>query len=101
MNRIDPNSRDAEIDINTSANTDLPGSQINADIILTNLNVSTEPNQMKPEEKKSCDKFGRSEIPIQIHYSSQDAENGPKRKSKKIKEFGNANGWLGNPNGSS
>ena len=101
MNRIDPNSRDSEIDINTTANTDLPGSQINTDIIPTNLNVSTEPDQMKTEEKKSRDQFGRSEIPIRIHYPSQAAENSLKRKSNKIKEFGNANGWLGNPNGSS
>ena len=61
MNRIDPNSRDSEIDLNISANTDLPRSQINADIIPTNLNEPTEPNRMKSEEKVSYDKCGRGE----------------------------------------
>ena len=87
MNRIDPNSRDSEIDLNTSANTDLPRSQINADIIPRTLNESTEPNQMKSEEKESCDKCGRSEIPIPIHYHSQEPENSPKRKNKKSKSL--------------
>ena len=89
MNRINPNSRHSEIDLNTSANADLPRSQIHADIITPNPNESTELTQVKSEEEKSYDKCDRSEIPIQIEYYSQEPENSRKsenEESKSLKE---------------
>ena len=82
FNRISPGSRYAENDSNNSANADLSHLQINAEAMTSKPNDTTAPNELKSEKQKSCDKCGRSEIPNQIEYQSQEPENSPKREYK-------------------
>ena len=86
-NRISPGSRYAENDFNDSANADLSHCQINADVMTPKPNESTAPTQLNSEEEKSCDKCGRSEIPIQIKYQTLEPENSPKRENKDAKSL--------------
>ena len=82
MNRISTNSHHSENDFESSANEDLSNSQNTADVIAPNLDPSAESAQSKTEERESCDKCGRSEIPIQIKYESRESTASPKSKNK-------------------